>query len=55
MQVLESAGSYWAAGHLVGGLWMLGNILFNYYLCVTTYPGYTTDVSVEVGLYSYML
>lgn len=47
-QVLESRGTWRAAGHLAGGLWLLGNILFHYLRCVRTSPGFTANISVQV-------
>ena len=47
--MLDTEGTWRAAGHGAIGAVLLGNVLLNYWLCVTTSPGYTTDLTAAVS------
>ena len=49
-QVLEAQGTWRAAGHGAIGLLLLACVLLNYWLCVTTSPGFTTDIPAAVSV-----
>ena len=49
VQVLDAEGTWRAAGHGATGAVLLGNVLLNYWLCVTTSPGYVTDLTAAVS------
>lgn len=49
VQVLDAEGTWKAAGHGAVGALLLGSVLLNYWLCVTTSPGFTTDMAAAVS------
>ena len=49
LPVYVSQGWPVAAAHLVLGSVLLGNIIFNYILCIITHPGTTAKFVREVG------
>ncbi len=53
VQVLDEEGTWRAAGHGAIGAVLLGNVLLNYWLCVTTSPGYATDMTAVVSTACY--
>lgn len=52
LPVYASRGWPIAAAHLALGAILLGNILFNYILCITTSPGNTSKAVKEVCIRS---